>query len=215
LEGGISQIYNAWSPNQTRAVSDYDTTHQFNANWLIELPFGRGKPIGRQSQGLLNGTIGGWQLSGLARWTSGFPVSIGNGSQWPTDWELAGFATKIGHPVARTTTSPGGTVNIFSDPTGPTGLGAFRADFPSESGTRNCIRGQGFAELDLGLSKSWKLPWSERQALKFRWEAFNVPNLVRFDVQSVQTAIDQGSFGNYSGLLTNPRVMQFALRYEF
>ena len=35
------------------------------------------------------------------------------------------------------------------------------------------------------------------------------------DVQSITKAIDEGAFGQYSGLLTNPRVMQFALRYEF
>jgi hypothetical protein len=45
---------------------------------------------------------------------------------------------------------------------------------------------------------------------------FNVLNLTRFDVQSITNAIDQStSFGKFSGLLTNPRVMQFALRYDF
>jgi hypothetical protein len=35
-------------------------------------------------------------------------------------------------------------------------------------------------------------------------------------VNTVTNEIDQqGSFGAFSGLLTNPRVMQFALRYEF
>jgi len=53
-------------------------------------------------------------------------------------------------------------------------------------------------------------------SLPFRWEVFNVPNLHHFDVQSVNTNIDSGpAFGLYTGLLTNPRTMQFALRYEF
>jgi hypothetical protein len=39
---------------------------------------------------------------------------------------------------------------------------------------------------------------------------------VRFDVQSHLSELDAVSeFGNYTGLLSNPRVMQFALRYEF
>src|SRR6266576_4837176 len=37
------QIINSWDPNALRAVSDFDTTHQFNANWVVELPFGRAK----------------------------------------------------------------------------------------------------------------------------------------------------------------------------
>ena len=52
--------------------------------------------------------------------------------------------------------------------------------------------------------------------LQFRWEVFNVLNLTRFDVQSINLSITNSSnFGQYSGLLTNPRTMQFALRYEF
>jgi hypothetical protein len=74
---------------------------------------------------------------------------------------------------------------------------------------------QGFAGLDAGLSKRWKMPYAESHNLIFRWEVYNVLNLTRFDVQSVTTDIASASFGNYSGLLTNPRVMQFALRYEF
>jgi len=59
------------------------------------------------------------------------------------------------------------------------------------------------------------MPYSESHSVQFRWEVFNVLNLTRFDVQSITKAIDEGAFGQYSGLLTNPRVMQFALRYEF
>jgi len=40
--------------------------------------------------------------------------------------------------------------------------------------------------------------------------------LTRFDVQSNRPEVDLSSqFGNYTNLLTQPRVMQFALRYEF
>ena len=105
--------------------------------------------------------------------------------------------------------------NLFPDPLGPTGIQAFTPTLPGESGTRNPLRGDGFAGLDLGLAKRWKMPWRESHTLQFRWDVYNVLNLTRFDVQSVSTSLTAGSFGNYSGLLTSPRVMQFALRYEF
>jgi hypothetical protein len=70
--------------------------------------------------------------------------------------------------------------------------------------------------LDLGLAKRWKMPWKDTHSLQFRWEVFNALNLTRFDVASIGPAITNGStFGDYTGLLTNPRTMQFALRYEF
>ncbi len=75
---------------------------------------------------------------------------------------------------------------------------------------------------DMSLYKSWKMPYRETHSLQFRWDVFNVPNLTRFNAQSVGssallTSLTQqpDSFGAYTSLLTQPRVMQFALRYEF
>jgi hypothetical protein len=216
--GGLGgQVINSWDPNARRAVSDFDLTHQINANWVFELPFGRGRALGRNVNKGLDALIGGWQLSGLARWTSGFPGTVANGGTWPTNWQLGGGALETGAISTGTTVNPSdGTISLFKDAQGATGIGAFRHAFPGESGDRNQIRGQGFAGLDLGLSKRWTMPWREAHSLQFRWEVFNVPNLHRFDVQSANLNIDSGSaFGLYTGLLTNPRVMQFALRYEF
>lgn len=208
------QMINPWRPKALRAVSDFDLTHQVNANWIAELPFGRGRWIGRDSHGLVQGLIGGWQLSGLARWTSGFPIGVTNGRQWPTNWELSGLATQTAPVSTGLFKSADGFVNIFKDPAAA--ATAFRPDFPGEVGDRNVLRGDGFAGLDLGLSKRWSMPWKESHVLQFRWEVFNALNLTRFDVQSLNLSLtNTSSFGQYTGLLTNPRVMQFALRYEF
>jgi hypothetical protein len=83
------------------------------------------------------------------------------------------------------------------------------------------LRGDGFASWDMSLAKRWKMPYRETHNLQFRWEVFNVPNLTRFNAQgvgaSLLTSLTQspGTFGAYTSLLTQPRVMQFALRYEF
>ena len=217
--GGLSgQIINSWDPNALRAVSDFDATHQFNANWIAELPFGKGRALAPNAHGFLDAVIGGWQLSGLFRHTSGFPVNISNGFQWPTNWQLGGNAQLIA-PVKTgafpVTSGPdAGNINIFSN--GPDAIGAFQSPFPGSGGARNQIRGQGFFNVDLGLAKRWHMPWNEKYTLQFRWEVFNVTNSVRFNVQSNVPEVDISStFGNYTGLLTNPRVMQFALRFEF
>ena len=38
-----AQIINSWVPGQLRGLSDFDMTHQINANWVWDLPVGHGK----------------------------------------------------------------------------------------------------------------------------------------------------------------------------
>ena len=213
--GGLGgQIINSWDPNAMRAVSDYDAKHQFNANWITELPFGKGKPIAGSAHGFLDAVIGGWQLSGLFRLTSGLPFNVFGGFNWPTNWQLGGNAFLTGPVQTGAFKNPDGTVSVFKN--GPAAIDSFTAPFPGDSGARNQIRGQGFFNIDAGLAKRWHMPWSEKQSLQLRWEVFNVTNSTRFDVQSIAPELDISStFGNYTGLLTNPRVMQIALRFEF
>jgi hypothetical protein len=213
-----TRLANAFSPKLARAVSDFDLTHQMNLNWRAELPFGKGRTLAGNASGVLNGFIGGWEISGVARWTSGFPFSVDGGQRWPTDW----FLTAVAQMVARPKTGVfkrNGSVSAFADPA------AAQADFtlplPGGVGSRNILRGDGFASLDMSLAKTWKMPW-ENHSLQFRWEVFNVPNLTRFNAQgigssSLLTSLTQSpdSFGAYTSLLTQPRVMQFDLRYEF
>jgi hypothetical protein len=214
--GGLGgQVINSWDYKALRAVSDFDARHQITANWVGELPFGRNRAFGRNANGLLDGIIGGWELTGIYRWTSGFPIGVSNGSTWPTNWQLSGYAVPIASlPQTGAYKKGGGTINIF--PEGQAALSDFRHDYPGESGARNILRGNGLFNVDLGLDKRWKMPYKETHSIQFRWEVFNVTNSVRFNVQSLSLALDnQTSFGNYSQELSVPRVMQFALRYEF
>jgi len=223
-----SRLANAFSPNLARAVSDYDLTHQVNLNWIADIPIGKGRPLAHNANGVLDAFIGGWQLSGLARWTSGFPYSVDGGQRWPTDWFLTGIAQMTAKPKTGiyhltvpdpVTGKPNSFVSPFADPAAA--QNAFTLPLPGGVGSRNVLRGDGFASWDMSLAKRWKMPYRETHNLQFRWEVFNVPNLTRFNAQgvgaSLLTSLTQspGSFGAYTSLLTQPRVMQFALRYEF
>lgn len=212
LGGPGDQIFNAWNPRLQRGVSTFDTTHQINSNWLAELPFGRGRALLPTSNRFANAVIGDWEVTGLFRWTSGFPVSVGNGAAWATNWELSGYATQIGPSPKSGTYVVNGAPNVFQDPT--TAIQSYRQDFPGEVGNRNTVRGPGYFGVDMGLDKTFKI--TERQALRFAWEAFNVFNNVRFDALTANTGVDQvSSFGIFTKTLTIPRRMQFALRYSF
>ncbi|MGA2347815.1 MAG: hypothetical protein ABSF93_17530, partial [Candidatus Sulfotelmatobacter sp.] len=91
-----SQVINAFTPDLWRAPSDFDTTHQFNANWVWDLPYGRGRHWGSSTKGLVNGILGGWGFNGLYRWTSGFPFSVEAGAGYSTDFELQGSSILTG-----------------------------------------------------------------------------------------------------------------------
>jgi hypothetical protein len=220
---GGCQMFNAWQPYLFRAVSDFDTTHQLNANWIVDLPFGQGRLIANHVNRALDAAIGGWQLSGLFRWTSGFPYTIyNNPADYPTDWYWEGAAMPtVSHIKSGAYHQANGNVNLFPDPAAAEAL--FNPALPGQVGVRNFVRGDGFFGIDLGLSKRWKMPWNERQNLALRWEVFNVTNSTRFDFndQNASSASESNNsiavpnFGNYTHLMTNPRVMQFALRYEF
>jgi hypothetical protein len=223
-----SRLANAFTPNLARAVSDYDLTHQINLNWIADLPVGKGRALAHNANGILDAFIGGWQLSGLARWTSGFPYSVDGGQRWPTDWFLTAITQMTAKPKTGiyhltipdpVTGKPDSFVSPFANPAAA--QNDFTLPLPGGVGSRNVLRGDGFASWDMSLAKRWKMPYRETHSLQFRWEVFNVPNLTRFNAQgvgaSLLTSLTQspGSFGAYTSLLTQPRVMQFALRYEF
>jgi len=211
-----SRLENAFNPRSQWAVSDFDTTHQFNANWVAELPFGHGKRFAGNSGSAVDALVGGWQLTGVTRWTSGYPFTVDVGQNWPTDWQYTGLTQMIAKPKTGAFKHPNGAVTIFPDPVAA--QSDFIIPFPGGAISRNALRGPGYAGLDMGLSKRWR--FMESQSIQFKWDVFNVLNLVRFNAQGVGTAVTSlnqspTEFGTYSSLLTQPRVMQFALRYEF
>jgi len=219
-----SQVINAYSPNLWRAVSDFDTTHQINANWLWDLPYGHGRRWGSNSNKFVNAVFGGWGLSGLIRWTSGFPFSVEAGNGWSTNFELEGSSVLTGPKPKTGVFMSNGSPSVFQNPQsitcacGPATAGntTFRATLPGEAGQRNNFRGPGFFGIDPGLAKTWNL--TEDKTLRFAWEVFNATNSVRFDAAGSligQTLVQNTGFGLYNSELTQPRVMQYSLRFAF
>ena len=52
--------------------------HAFKANWVYELPIGRGKSLFGGAGGTLDRFIGGWEFHGTARIQSGNYLNFGN-----------------------------------------------------------------------------------------------------------------------------------------
>jgi len=220
--GGLSAVINTWNPGQMRGISDFDTTHQINSNWVYDLPFGRGRKFGHGWNRPTDLLLGGWELAGIYRWTSGFPFSIDAGGTYNTNFQLEGKAVQTG-AVHQGLTYVGGQPYAFNignaDPstywTDPVS-GALRLPYPGESGQRNNFRGQGFFGIDAGVNKTFNI--TERHTIRFSAYAYNLTNSVRFDAAGLtnnSAFTNPTTIGLYSNTLTKPRVMEFALRYSF
>jgi hypothetical protein len=203
-----------------RGNSDFDIRHLVNANFIYELPFGRGQRFGSGASGWVNQIIGGWEVSGIFTARSGLPFGTTT-TAFPVGFN---FNSPAAFNNANATALEGrihdlnGAVQFFDDPTvvfdptNPTS-GALRFPRHGEIGNRNTFRGPGFWNLDTAVMKNFKMPWSESQSLQIRWEMFNAFNHNCFGLPAV--SIVGSTFGQITTSASTPREMQFAIRYSF
>ena len=81
-------------------------------------------------------------------------------------------------------------------------------------GPRNIFRSDDLFNSDLALSKRFRMPL-EGDSLQFRWEVFNAFNNVNFTQRNLQRRYDRPAVLGQYRFTDSPRIMQFALRYEF
>ncbi len=219
-------LINSFAPRLNRGVADFDTKHIITADAVYKLPFGRGGTLLKTPSKFVDAIIGGWQLNGLGRWTSGLPFGLQISGGWMTAWPKQSMTIQTG-PIAVGKSRVSGVPNAFPNPLGmvsgisglvggKSGTTNLRYPLPGEVGERNFYRGDGYFGADSGLMKTWHL--TEKDSLKFDWEVFNATNSVRFDtnpVTSLKNSVGSGTLGAYTRTLTTPRVQQLSLRYSF
>lgn len=166
-----------------RGRSGFDIRHNFVANVLYELPFGRGS------------RFGGWQISAVGRVHSNVPftpvLAFDNA-------DLQSLLTSerpdlVGNPYGGVCPNGfrAGTPSCWFNPT------AFALPPPGDFGTagRNTLRGPAFAQFDLALQKGFQL--SEGTNITFGAEAYNLLNHPNFTVPSnTQSPLTLGGNGD-------------------
>jgi Carboxypeptidase regulatory-like domain len=204
-----ASIQNIFNEKQFRGSSDFDIRHNINANVLYELPLGKGKLFFKNAKGWVDQAIGGWQVSTIMRYHSGLPSIIQGNLTWNTNYDLNSLAIPIAPFQEHQGIDAQGNPSLF----GSTAASSLFADqYPGSTGTRALVRLAGAINFDIAVAKAFKLPW-EGQRLQLRAEAFNAFNNVNF-IQPSLALFNPSTFGEYKNT-TPPRVMQFALRYEF
>jgi hypothetical protein len=202
-------IQNIYNLNEFRGSSDFDIRHNISADFLFELPVGKGKALLRNVPGWANQIVGGWQISSVIRYRTGLPTTVGGNLAYNANYWLNSLAIETTPVKTGVQTDQNGLPSIFAN---TSASNSFADELPGHSGARAPIRLAPFFNTDLTLAKVFKLPW-EGQRLQFRAEAFNAFNNVNFYNPSLalSTPLTFGEFQNVS----DPRTMQFALRYEF
>ena len=204
-----------------RGNSDFDIRHLFNANFIYELPFGRGRMFGSDSGGLLDAIIGGFTVTGIVTARSGLPYNLTTNS-FPVGFVFNSPAVVTGVNPAdlegRVQDTAGGQIQFFNNPASVFNAssplaGAVRNPRGGEIGNRNNLRGPAFWNVDLAVLKNFKMPWSENHRLQLRWEMYNAFNHTNFGLPA--TNINSTTFGQITATSNNAREMQFAIRYEF
>jgi len=218
-------ILNPLTLSAQRASSDFDVRHLINANFVWEIPFGKGRKFFSNAGKVFNAILGGWQLTGIYRWNTGFPMGDPyDDGRWATNWNVQSNLVSLQRVTTTVTDQPcsdgSGNLcpNLFADPTAA--YRSYRNPKPGEYGDRNVLREPNFIVLDLGLYKSFN--FGEKHKVTFRTEAFNVTNTQRLTGSGFYPAgVDpflgspSSDFGSLTAIQGTPRVLQFAIRWDF
>ena len=220
-ERGFSNLlHNTFDQHGDYSVADFDVRHNVTGNYNLGLPFGKGQPFLNTGNGLVDRIIGGWQLNGVAHYSSAFPFSAVASDNYGTNFDSSSYMVKTadiptgGHrysPAIKGETALNGVTSSQA-------TANLRFAYAGEVGRRNDFRADGYLSMDNGMSKSFHT--FREQSFKISAEVFNVTGTPRFNI--VTTNGRSTGFGNYSattattpGTLTQPRQMQFSGKYSF
>ena len=198
---------NVYDQKSEYAPCYYDATHVVSAYAIYDLPFGRGKMLGKNANAVVNGVIGNWQVSPIISWRTGWPMPI-NGAQDQSGTGSRGpRADCSGVPSIVNTFIPGigrqwfNNTGQFTNPS----VGTFGNCSPQLSD----LRSPHYSDIDLSLHKDF--PITERFRLQFRTDFVNAFNHVQLNAPNM-------GLGSTMGQITGaqpPRNIQLALKLYY
>jgi len=210
---GLPEPVNPIDPSLSRGLSAFDMRQNLVASFHYELPAIRSN--GPVNKALLHAMASQWAVAGIARFTSGLPVTLLNNN----DTSLLGaIPNGINNNGVDTPDWSGKSLSLHTNPRG--GVDVFDASqltLPAlgtmGSARRRFFSGPGMENLDAVVSRSFLV--KDNRSLEFRAEAFNLLNHAQFfGASSVEGNISSGSFGQAVNAMP-PRLMQLAMRFQF
>jgi len=194
-------------------LSQINQNHNFTASVIYQLPFGKGQKWGSNWKGPVNAILGNWELNGIEKASSGFPVFvIDTDNSSGANLENANDVSQI---------RPNQTCNpVLSHPTlsewfNPS---CFSQPEPGELGNANRtpLSGPNFVNTDFSIIKHFE----PREGIRvdFRTEFFNLFNHPQFGAPGGNGSgadFNSATFAVINYTVNNPRLVQFALKLTF
>ena len=212
--GPIAGYQNARDLTQEKSLSSEDTSYRLAISHVYDLPVGRGHRLGTSWHPALDAIAGGWQVSGIWTFQSGFPLPIGaspnnTNNRGFTNSRIFGARPDLVSDPQVTTGSRGQRIEQWIQP------GAFKTVAPFTYGDAprllNGVRGDGIKNFDLSLIKHFRI--REQMNVEFRAEMFNIFNRPQFAIPDIK--FGSATFGRITSTVGPPRYMQMALKFNF
>jgi hypothetical protein len=181
VEGNNSWSYNGnsgpannYNLAAEKSVDGSDIPHSLVASYIYQLPVGRGKTFGSGMGRAANAVLGGWELSGIATFKSGIPISISGN-------DITTFGGNPRPDVIANVHVPHPTIHEWFN------TAAFKYSSLAVNGGDTFgdaprffsdLRGPHYQNWDTSLDKNWV--FKDQMRAQFRFETYNTFNHPNF-----------------------------------
>jgi hypothetical protein len=201
--------------------SVFDTRHRLVTSFLYDIPTGSGRKF--LQSGPLSAILGGWQIGGIIRASTGFPLTVTSGvdqSRTAHGYDRPNAVAGVNAELPSSQRSPSAWFNVS----------AFQMNALGTFGDlgRSTLTGPGIFVIDFSTVKSFHIGAT---SVQFRIEAFNLLNHPNFGDPNTNLAQSNwnvaganriptagaGAFGtiNETRATVPMRQLQFALKLAF
>ena len=195
-----ADAYSTPNPHNDYGPCSFNVTGQFKGSFVWDLP------KAHFSSGVADDILNHWEANGILVLQDGEPFSVRSGVDYSTSGIGMDRADLIGEPTLPKGRGHAQEAHEFFN------TAAFTENAPGTYGdtSRDFLSGPGYEDFDFSMVRTF--PIHEAQSLQFRAESFNLANRVNFENP---TAIVSSKADGTISTANTPRILQFALKYQF
>ena len=207
LTGEVAVAQDSYNRRADRARSSYDRPHRLSVNAIYESRWCSGR------RGWRCKLLGGWQISPFIVLQSGAPFTVLDGAD--PGYRLSGIDGLVGNAIRASSNTKLDLARMSVEEIflagGPALFSRVSAQDPLGNLGRNVLRADGIADVDVALSKNFRI--GEAGKLQLRAEVYRAANTRDFGIP--ESRLNSTNFLNQWGQEGGRRRVLLAIRYLF